>query len=254
MPLLERDEGDGVLVLTLNRPESLNAFTVELHAELRAALKEARRPDVRAVIVTGAGRGFCVGQDLEEVSQQPTGAPERLERFYNPNLRALRALEKPVIAAVNGAAAGAGLALALACDIRVASTAASFVPAFPAIGVIPDSGASWTTVRILGYGRAFEWMTSNRKIRAEEALQLGLVHEVVESDVLLERTVERARALAATPGVAVALTKRLMQRAELGGFDEQLELERQLQGVATEHPDYLEQVSAFLARRTRSAA
>jgi 2-(1,2-epoxy-1,2-dihydrophenyl)acetyl-CoA isomerase len=254
MPLLEVDEDGAVLVLTLNRPESLNAFTVELHEELHAALKQARRPEIGAVVVTGAGRGFCVGQDLEEVTRQPTGAAERLERFYNPNLRALLALEKPVIAAVNGPAAGAGLALALACDIRVASSAATFVPAFGAIGLIPDSGASWTSVRLLGYARAFEWLTSNRKLGADEALALGLVSEVVEPDALLGRALERARSLAAAPGDGVALTKRLMRRAELGTFDEQLELERQLQGVATQHPGYLAAVEAFLAKRSGAAA
>ncbi len=251
MSLLQVCEDDGVLVLTLNRPESLNAFTVELHDELRAALKQARRPEVRAVALTGEGRGFCVGQDLEEVTRGELTPAQRLERCYNPNLLALKALEKPVLAAVNGPAAGAGLSLALACDIRVASSAASFVPAFVAIGLIPDSGGSWSAVRVLGYARAFEWFTSNRKMGAEEALAVGLVHEVVEPDALLERTLERARALAAMPGDAVAMTKRLMQRAELGTFDEQLELERQLQGVASEHPAYLASVEAFLSKRTR---
>jgi 2-(1,2-epoxy-1,2-dihydrophenyl)acetyl-CoA isomerase len=253
MSLLQVHEEGPVLVLTLNRPDSLNAFTVELHGELTKALKLARRPDVRAVVITGAGRGFCVGQDLAEVTQQPTGVGARLEQFYNPNLRALRTLEKPVLAAINGPAAGAGLALALACDIRVASTAASFVPAFIAIGLIPDSGASWTAVQLLGYGRAFEWMTSNRKMSASEAYEVGLIHELTDPDVLLARTLERAQLLAAAPGDGVSMTKRLMQRAQLGTFEEQLELERQLQGAASQHPDYIAQVSSFLKKRTRSA-
>jgi 2-(1,2-epoxy-1,2-dihydrophenyl)acetyl-CoA isomerase len=252
--VLQAREEDAVLVITLDRPESLNAFTVELHETLAAVLERARRPEIRAVVITGAGRAFCVGQDLEEVSRQSTTTGERLARFYNPNLRALRSLPKPVIAAVNGAAAGAGLSLALACDIRVASTAASFVPAFVAIGLVPDSGASWTAVQILGYARAFEWMTSNRRMTADEALNIGLVHEVVEPDLLLERTLERARALAAAPGDGVAMSKRLMQGAPLETFDAQLDLERDLQDAASQHPDYVERVSAFLAKRTRTAA
>lgn len=248
MTLVQDKLEDGVLTLTLDRPESLNAFSVALHESLRTALRTARRPEVRAVVVTGAGRGFCVGQDLDEAAAQPTGAGERLARWYNPTLTALRALEKPVLAAINGPAAGAGLSLALACDIRLASTRASLVPAFAAIGLVPDSGASWTAVRLLGYARAFEWMTSNRKIGAEEALALGLVHEVAEPGALLERTHERARALASSPGDGVAMTKRLMQRAERTTFEEQLELERQLQDAAARHPDYADRVAAFLAR------
>jgi len=240
-----------VLVLTLNRPEALNAFTVELHEQLAAALKAAAKPDVRAVVVTGAGRGFCVGQDLDEVQEQPTGAGERLRRFYNPNVLALRALEKPVFAAINGPTAGAGIGLALACDVRVAARRASFVPAFVAIGLVPDSAASFFTVELLGYAHAFEWMTSNRKLDAEEALALGLVAEVVDDEALLERTLERAARLASAPGEAVGMTKRLMAHATHARLEQQLELERQLQDAATRHPAYAEQVAAFLAKRSR---
>lgn len=239
---------DGILELTLSRPEALNAFTVELHGELASALKLARGPDVRAVVLTGAGRAFSAGQDLEETLTQGTTPGERLQRFYNPNLRALRALEKPVVAAVNGVAAGAGVGLALACDVRVASERASFVPAFIAIGLVPDASTSWFATQALGYARAFEWLTSNRKLPAAEALEWGLVHEVVAPEDTLTRARERAAELAGRPGSGVAMTKRLLQAAAEGDFDSQLELERQLQQAASEDPAYAEQVSAFLAK------
>jgi 2-(1,2-epoxy-1,2-dihydrophenyl)acetyl-CoA isomerase len=181
-----RDES--VLELTLNRPDALNAFTTELHVELKAALKDARKPDVRAVVITGAGRAFSAGQDLEEAMTQDIGPGERLSTYYNPNIRALRGLEKPVVAAVNGVAAGAGVGLALACDVRIASEKAKFVPAFVAIGLVPDSGTSFFAVQVLGYARAFDWLTSNRRVDADEALAWGLVHEVVGAEDVVARS------------------------------------------------------------------
>lgn len=246
--VLDVKHEDGLLELTLARPEALNAFTVELHGELAAALRLARRADVRAVVLTGAGRAFSAGQDLEETRTQGTTPGERLQRFYNPNVRALRALEKPVVAAVNGVAAGAGVGLALACDVRVASEKASFVPAFVAIGLVPDAGTSWFATQTLGYARAFEWLTSNRKLRAAEALEWGLVHEVVEPERTLERARERAAQLAAAPGSGVGMTKRLLAHAADGGLERQLELERQLQQAASEDPAYATAVAAFLAK------
>jgi len=253
MVLEVKRDGD-VLELTLDRPDAMNAFTVDLHNELAKALKDARRPDVRAVILTGAGRAFTAGQDLEEAQGSDTEPGQRLQRFYNPNIRAIQALDKPVIAAVNGVAAGAGVGLALACDLRIASEKASFVPAFVSIGLIPDSGTSWFTARILGQGRAFEWLTSNRKLKALEALEWGLVHEVVALDSLMARTRARAAELASRPGEAVGMTKRLLRQAVTGTLDEQLELERQLQQAASEHPAYAERVTAFLTKQPASTA
>src|ERR671919_2329935 len=158
--LIGRD--GAVLTITLNRPEVYNAFNRALHAALRDALEEAADPSVRAVVVTGAGRGFCSGQDLKEFSDLPEGGIRgALEDTYHPNIRAIRALQKPVIAAVNGAAAGAGISLAAACDVRIASDAATFVPGFIGIGLVPDSGGSWFVHRLLGFARAFEWMISD---------------------------------------------------------------------------------------------
>lgn len=245
--VLEVSRKDAVLELTLNRPEALNAFTAELHGELARALKAAREPGVRAVVLTGAGRAFSAGQDLAEANGSAVGPGERLHRYYNPNVRALRALDRPVVAAINGVAAGAGIGLALACDVRVVSARASFVPAFVGIGLVPDSGLSWTATRLLGEARAFEWLTSNRRLDAATALEWGLVHEVCEPEALLARAHERAAALAAAPGLAIALTKRLVAAAVTGDLDAQLELERQLQQTASEDPAYAAAVAAFVA-------
>jgi 2-(1,2-epoxy-1,2-dihydrophenyl)acetyl-CoA isomerase len=252
--VLEVAEQDGVLELTLARPEALNAFTVQLHQELAAALKRARADEIRAVIVTGAGRAFSAGQDLEEVRSSDLTPGERLERHYNPNIRALVALEKPVIAAVNGVAAGAGASLALACDIRIASAKASFVPAFVAIGLVPDTGMTWFAVKHLGYAGALQWLISNRRLSAAEAAEWGLVNEVVAPEVVLDRARELASEFAAQPGEAVAMTKRLLKRALTSTLDEQLEFERQLQQVASEHPAYAESVAAFLNKQPAPSA
>ncbi|MFN2629975.1 MAG: enoyl-CoA hydratase-related protein, partial [Gaiellaceae bacterium] len=186
MPEVEVSRDGAVQTITLNRPDVLNAFNRTLHEGLAEALRQARDADVRAVVVTGAGRGFCAGQDLAEFTAMPdVGAS--LRATYHPNVLAIRALEKPVIAAVNGACAGAGLSLACACDIRIAAETASFVPGFIGIGLVPDSGSSYFLHRLLGAPRAFEWMTSNRKLDAAEAHAWGLVSEVVEADVLSGR-------------------------------------------------------------------
>src|SRR6266571_8440061 len=154
-----------VQTITLNRPDVLNAFNRALHAGLQDALKAARDDEVRVVVITGAGRGFCAGQDLSEFQQMPS-IRDSLRETYHPNVLAIRALEKPVIAAVNGAAAGAGMSLACACDLRIASDAAVFIPAFVNIGLVPDSGGTYFVTRILGYARAFEWLCSGRPLTA----------------------------------------------------------------------------------------
>ena len=240
---------DGVMTITLNRPDVLNAFNADMHAALASALRDARDPAVRAVVVTGAGRGFCVGQDLREFRDDAGDVGDRLRAQYHPNVLALQALEKPVIASVNGPAAGAGLSLALACDLRLASDGATFVPAFINVGLIPDSGGSFFVTRLLGYGRAFEWMTSGRKLTAAEAHAWGVVSEVVEHDRLAERTAEVARVLAAMPTRGIGMTKRLLANATGATLGEQLELEAQLQSAATRSEDFREGVAAFLEKR-----
>ena len=237
-----------VQTITLNRPDVLNAFNRALHAALREALKEARDADVRAVVVTGAGRGFCAGQDLKEFGEAgDVGAS--LRATYHPNILAIRALEKPVIAAVNGACAGAGLSLACACDIRIAADNAAFVPGFVGIGLIPDAGGSYFVRRLLGASRAFEWMSSNRRLTAAEAHVWGLVSEVVEAGALSARVAELAATYAALPTKAIGMTKRLFDHAETATLEEQLEMEAQLQAAAAASEDFREGVAAFVEKR-----
>ena len=248
MPEVEVSRDGAVLTITLNRPDVLNAFNRAMHAVLAAALKQARDAEVRAVVITGAGRGFCAGQDLAEF----TGLPDigdSLRTTYHPNVLAIRALEKPVIAAVNGACAGAGLSLACACDLRIAADTATFVPGFIGIGLVPDSGGSFFVHRLLGAPRAFEWMTSNRRLTAAEAHAWGLVSEVIETNALPARAADVAAAYAAAPTRGIGLTKRLFDHADTATLEEQLEYEAQLQAAATQTDDFREGVAAFLEKR-----
>jgi 2-(1,2-epoxy-1,2-dihydrophenyl)acetyl-CoA isomerase len=249
MAEVETSREGGVLTITLSRPDVLNAFNAALHKGLAAALKEARGPDVRAVVVTGAGRGFCVGQDLTEFREAPGDIGSRLRSTYHPNVLAVRALEKPVIAAVNGVAAGAGVSFACACDLRIAADSASFVPAFINIGLIPDSGGSYFVTRILGPARAFEWLASGRKLTAAEAHAWGLVSEVVETDALVARAAELAAQLAALPTRGIGMTMRLIDHAHHATLEQQLEREAELQTAATQTEDFKEGVAAFLEKR-----
>jgi 2-(1,2-epoxy-1,2-dihydrophenyl)acetyl-CoA isomerase len=246
---VETSREGAVLTITLNRPDVLNAFNSELHRAFAAALKDARDGGVRAVVITGAGRGFCVGQDLTEFREAPGDIAKRLRDSYHPNIRAIRALEKPVIAAVNGAAAGAGMSVACACDIRIAADSASFIPAFINIGLIPDSGGSYFVTRILGPARAFEWLTSGKKLTAAEAHAWGLVSEVVEAGGLAARAAELAARLADMPTRGIGMTKRLLDSAVDASLEEQLEREAQLQAAATQTEDFREGVAAFLEKR-----
>jgi 2-(1,2-epoxy-1,2-dihydrophenyl)acetyl-CoA isomerase len=249
MAEVETSRDGGVLTITLNRPDVLNAFNASMHAALGEALAEAKDASVRAVVLTGAGRGFCVGQDLTEFREAAGDIGSRLRDNYHPNILAIRSLEKPVIAAVNGAAAGAGLSFACACDIRLASDAASFVPAFINVGLVPDSGGTYFVVELLGYSRAFGWMTSGRKLSADEAQEWGLVTEVVEGDGLAARAAEVAARYASMPTRGVGMTKRLFSEAARNRLEDQLELEAELQAAATQTNDFREGVAAFLEKR-----
>ncbi len=240
-----------VQTITLNRPDVMNAFNRALHAGLRDALKEAREPEVRAVVITGAGRGFSAGQDLKEFTDMPN-VGDSLRATYHPNVLAIRALGKPVIAAVNGPCAGAGLSLACACDIRIAADSAIFVPGFIGIGLVPDSGGTYFIHRLLGAPRAFEWMSSNRRLTAAEAHAWGLVSEVVEAEAFAARAAELAASYAAMPTRAVGMTKRLFDNADHATLEEQLELEAQLQAAAVQTNDFHEGVAAFAEKRPAS--
>lgn len=234
-PVLTRLDGD-VFTVTLNRPERLNALdTATLHA-LAEAWQEAADPAIRAVVVTGAGRGFCAGADLRASKEAVGRSGESLRHTYHPHVLAMAALDKPVIAAVNGPAAGAGLSLAAGADLRIAAREATFVPAFGRIGLVPDAGGAYFLPRLLGYARAYEWLVTGRALDADEALTWGLVSEVVSAEELLPRATELAKRMAATPGLAAGLTKRLLNHGLNVGLAELLDEEARLQAQAVAAP------------------
>jgi 2-(1,2-epoxy-1,2-dihydrophenyl)acetyl-CoA isomerase len=249
MAEVETVRDGAVLTIALNRPDKLNAFDAAQHTAFSAALKDAADAEVRAVVLTGSGRGFCVGQDLSVLQDRDRDVAALLRGRWNRHVLGLQGLEKPVLAAVNGAAAGAGLSLACACDLRIAADSAAFVPAFVNVGLVPDTGGSWLVPRLLGYARAFEWMCSGRKLSAAEALEWGLVAEVVEAEKLLARAQERAVELGALPTRGIAMTKRLFEGAFTARLEDQLDLEAQLQAAATQTEDFAEGVAAFLEKR-----
>jgi len=254
MPLIETSVRDAVATITLNRPEKLNAFGGTMREDLLAALKTAAgNRECRVVVITGAGRAFCAGGDVDFMSglqkERNTAAFQKLLDAGRDVILQIATMEKPVIAAVNGAAAGAGMSIACACDLRIAADSASFIPAFINIGLIPDSGGTYFISGLLGYARAFEWMTSGRKLSAAEAHAWGLVSEVVEADALAGRAAELAAQSAALPTRGVGLTKRLFSEAEHNTLEEQLELEAELQSAATQTADFREGVAAFLEKR-----
>src|SRR5262245_11873931 len=248
MTEVEFERDGAVQTITLNRPDKLNAFTRGVHEDLQAALEAARDPEVRAVVITGAGRGFSAGQDLNEFGEAGDIAA-MLRATYHVNVLAIRSLEKPVIAAVNGVCAGAGLSLACACDIRLASDAAFFVPGFVGIGLVPDSGGTYFLQRLLGTARAFEWMTSNRRLTAAEADTWGLVSEAAGAGPSPARGAEPAAEPPPGPARAFALTKRRSDAAAASTLEEQLEREAEAQAEAAGTEDFREGVAAFGEKR-----
>ena len=247
--VLLREVANGVATLTLDRPDSRNALNSELRRELLAALKQARADDqTRAVVITGAGPGFCAGADLRG------GPGERqfrrvLTDEYNPLITAIRTLPKPVVASVNGAAAGAGMSIAFAADLVIASSEARFVPAFNRIALVPDSALARTLVRAVGRHRALEILLGERQLTADAAHELGLVAAVVPQDRLAAATRELAERLANVPTAAIGFTKRLLSAAEDAGLAESLTLEAALQELAGRSPDHAEGVAAFAEKR-----
>ncbi|MDO6966665.1 2-(1,2-epoxy-1,2-dihydrophenyl)acetyl-CoA isomerase PaaG [Rhizobium alvei] len=245
---------DGLLRLTLNRPEKLNAFNEEMHLALRAGLERAGSdPSVRAVLLTGAGCGFSAGQDLSARDpRNRTSAPDlghSLETFYNPTLRLMRRLEKPIVCAVNGVAAGAGANLALACDIVLAAESAKFIQSFVRLGLIPDAGGSWTLARRLGEPRAKALAMLGEPLDASTAAAWGLIWRAVPDGELASEAEALARKLASGPTQGLGLTKRAIHAASDNGFEGQLDLERDLQRQAGLTADYSEGVMAFLEKR-----
>ncbi|MBE0089947.1 2-(1,2-epoxy-1,2-dihydrophenyl)acetyl-CoA isomerase [Raoultella planticola] len=244
----------GVMTITLNRPDRLNSFNDLMHQQLAACLTQAERDDnVRCLLITGAGRGFCAGQDLNDRNVDPSGpAPDlglSVERFYNPLVRRLAALPKPVIAAVNGVAAGAGATLALGCDIVLAARSANFVMAFSKLGLVPDCGGSWFLPRVAGRARAMGLALLGEKLSAEQAAQWGMIWQLVEDAELADTSRQLARHLATQPTFGLGLIKKALQVSETNGLDAQLDLERDYQRLAGRSDDYREGVSAFLVKR-----
>ncbi len=248
MEVLLREQNNGVLTLTLNRPEAINALTTEMLRELSKALKEAAAPEVRVVVLRGAGRGFCSGQDLREFAGQRISYKNHL-RNYRSVVEGLAGLEKPVIAAIHGAAAGAGLSLALACDLRIASSDAVLTTGFSRIGLIPDAGMNYHLPRMVGYAKAFELEVLSERLKAEEALALGLVNRVVPAESFAEEVARLAGELALGPTKTYGLIKRALRRSAGASLEEMLEYEALLQEVAGRTEDHQEGVQAFYEKR-----
>ena len=244
----------GVQTITLNRPDKLNAFLPEMHQELRRALERARDDEaIRAVLLTGAGRAFCAGQDLSTRKVEPGAAPIDLSvslgSYYNPLVRRMRELPKPIIAAVNGVAAGAGANLALACDIVLAARSASFVESFARLGLVPDSGGTYFLPRLVGMARAMGLSLLGERLSAEDAERWGLIWKMVEDAELMPQANALAAELAAGPTKGFGLVKKALYASAGNSLDAQLDLERDLQRDAGFSEDYREGVAAFMAKR-----
>lgn len=245
---------DAIATITLDRPDALNSLTVPLKEDLRAALERVGADRaVRAVVLTGAGRAFCAGQDLRE-RLEPGAAPldEEIRLRYNPLIRTMWELDKPIVGAINGIAAGAGASLAFACDVRVAAEGASFLLAFGRVGLVPDSGATWLLPRLVGGAKAAELALLGEPLSATEAERLGLVVRVVPADELADAAHVIAARLAAGAPRAIALTRTAFRRSWAATLDEQLELEAELQGEAGATADHAEGIAAFVEKRPPS--
>ncbi len=241
----------GLLTLTLNRPERANAFNVELIQELQKAFSGAENDSqTRLIVLTGSGRAFSAGQDISEMKQGDSiSYRQHLEETYNPLILQIRRIEKPVIAAVNGACAGAALGIALACDLRFASEESSFVVGFSGLGLVPDSAVSLFLPLLIGLGRAEEFYFSNAPISAQQAVEWGLVNRVFSSASFMQETMGYARQLVDGPVRAFGLAKQAFNRAVLPNLEETLKSEGELQEIASKHAEHKEGVSAFLEKR-----
>ena len=246
------EEKNNVLVVTLNRPEKLNCFNREMALQLRSVLDEAENNNnIRAIIITGMGKAFCAGQDLSEaIDPNGPGIKKIVGEHYNPIILKIRSIEKPIIAVINGVAAGAGANIALACDIIYASKSASFIQAFSKIGLIPDSGGTYTLPRLVGFNLASALMISGDKLSADDAKNFGIVYKVFDEENLMELSIASAIKIAAMPTKAIGLTKRLLNKTYSNSLEQQLLLEKNLQIEAANTSDYKEGVNAFLEKRS----
>ena len=252
MSIIIFDIKDGIATITLNRPEAYNSINTKLAEAIQDSLDEAAaREAVRAVVITGMGKAFCAGQDIRELTNPESSIDFRfiLEKNYAPIVRKIRNLEKPVIAAVNGVAAGAGANIALACDIILASERASFIQAFSAIGLVPDSGGTYTLPRLIGRAKASAFAMLGDKVSAKEAERIGMIYKYFEAEAFENEVQKIATKLAKMPTKALAFTKRALNASETNTFDEQLDLETELQLLAGATADYQEGVNAFIQKR-----
>lgn len=242
---------NSLLTITMNRPESYNALNEQMKKELNDAFREAEKNDaVRCIILRGAGeKAFCSGQDLKEHSTSKRSLKESLEKSYNPLIRKMRTIEKPIIGMINGVAAGAGLSIALACDMRIMSDTAKLIEVFVRIGLVPDSGSHWFLPRLVGMARAFEYAATGRDIEAAEAERVGLVNKVVPSTELERATIEIAEKLSQAPTRAIGLIKRALNKSVTTDLDALLDYEAIMQDLASRTEDYKEGVQAFLEKR-----
>jgi 2-(1,2-epoxy-1,2-dihydrophenyl)acetyl-CoA isomerase len=250
--LILTERREGYRIITLNRPDRLNSFNEAMHAALMSALLEAEADDsCRVIVLTGAGRGFC-GQDLSDRVFSPGRAPDlssTLERLYNPLVRKLRAVQMPVICAVNGVAAGAGANIALACDIVLAARSAKFIQAFAKLGLVPDSGGTWFLPRLVGPARARALALLAEPVMAEQAEAWGMIWKAVDDSSLMDEAHRLAAHFATQPTIGLGLIKQALDASETNDLDRQLDLERDLQGKAGRTPDYMEGVMAFFEKR-----
>jgi len=250
--LLELDGASQIAVLTLNRPDRLNSFTRQMHAELRTALDVVEHEGMRALVITGAGRAFCAGQDLSDLNLGSGVSPDLGDLIadnFNPLVRRLQALPMPVIAAVNGTAAGAGANLALACDLVLAARSAKFIQAFVKIGLLPDTGGTWLLPRQVGMARALGLAMTGDALSAEQAEAWGMIWRVVETETLQQEAIQLAKQLATQPTRSLAAIKQAMYAGATQTLNQSLDLEAQLQRELGQSPDYLEGVNAFLEKR-----
>ncbi|EPA9173096.1 2-(1,2-epoxy-1,2-dihydrophenyl)acetyl-CoA isomerase PaaG [Acinetobacter baumannii] len=248
------EEKNGIGYLTFNRPKALNSFNVDMHREVAEVLNQwTKNPDVRCVVISGEGRGFCAGQDLGDRVVDPNAeAPDlgySIETYYNPLIKTIVNMPKPVICAVNGVAAGAGANIALACDLVIAAKSANFVQAFCRLGLVPDSAGTWFLPRAVGHARAMGLALLGDKLPAETAKEWGMIWDVVEDTELKTKVTELAERLAKQPTFGLSLIKKAIHQSSNNTFDEQMLLERDLQRIAGRSEDYREGVQAFMNKR-----
>lgn len=247
---IQKSQKGNLGIITLNRPEVFNSINKDLAVAFIKALEDYRaNKAIRAIMITGNGKAFCAGQDLQEATSPDFEIDKVVEKYYNPLVKLLRTIEKPIIAAINGVAAGAGANIALACDITLATRSASFVQAFSKIGLVPDSGGTFTLPRIIGFQKASALMMLGDKVGAEDAEKMGMIYKVLEDDTFIEEVEKLATILANMPTKALGYTKHLLNQSMINDLEQQLEMEKEYQFKSTQTFDNKEGIMAFIEKR-----